>query len=197
MKKVWPAAQRNAEPIATELRRLLNSSSSVLEIASGTGQHAAHFTRAMPQLHWQPSEYESSGIASIEEWRQESGAMNFKEPVQLDVCQEPWPVESADAIFCANMIHIAPWACCLGLVRGAGRVLPSQGALLLYGPFLTADTPTAPSNAAFDQSLRSRNPDWGIRDLEKVQAVALACELALEERISMPANNLLLVFRRQ
>jgi hypothetical protein len=197
MKKTWPAAQRNAEPITSELRRLLKASSSVLEIASGTGQHAAHFTRAMPELHWQPSEYDSTGLASIEEWRQESGAKNFNAPVRLDVCDEAWPVESTDAIFCANMIHIAPWACCQGLVRGAGRVLPSQGALLLYGPFMAADTPTAPSNTAFDQSLRSRNPDWGIRDLEEVQAAALACELALEERIAMPANNLLLLFRRR
>ena len=197
MKKTWPAALRNAEPIAEVLRRVLDSQSSVLEIASGTGQHAAYFVRSMPEIRWQPTDYDAASLASIEEWRLEVASENLRAPIRIDVCEAQWPVDSADVVFCANMIHIAPWECCLGLLRGASRVLASGGACLLYGPFIVDDTPTAASNTAFDQSLRSRNPEWGIRELSAVQAAALACGFELEETIPMPANNLTLVFRRQ
>ena len=197
MKNTWPAALRNAEPIAAVLRRLLAEQSAVLEIASGTGQHAAHFVKSMPTIQWQPTDFDSVSLASIAEWRGETGVANFKEPLLLDVCDPEWPVESADVVFCANMIHIAPWECCLGLVSGASRVLSPGGALLLYGPFFTEDTPTAPSNIAFDESLRSRNAEWGIRRLADIQSAAQASGLELEEQVSMPANNLMLVFRRR
>jgi ubiquinone/menaquinone biosynthesis C-methylase UbiE len=197
MKQTWPAALRNAEPIARELRKLLPMPSTVVEIASGTGQHAAHFCKAMPEVSWQPTEHDASALESIAEWQRESGAANFKAPKQLDVREQSWPVESADAVFCANMIHIAPWECCEGLMRGCGRILTSGGALLLYGPFLIAGVPTAPSNTAFDESLRARNPQWGIRQLERIEAAALAEGLELAERIEMPANNFIVHFRRR
>jgi hypothetical protein len=196
MKKTWPAALRNAEPIVTELKRILPASATVLEIASGTGQHAAHFSCAMPSIQWQPSEYDESALSSIEDWRLESETDNFREPMLLDVCVSPWPIQSVDFVFCANMIHIAPWKCCLGLLNGAGQVISESGALLLYGPFIAADVVTADSNEAFDASLRGRNPGWGIRQLEEVESAAREQHLVLAERVAMPANNLLLVFRR-
>ncbi len=196
MKKTWPAALRNAEPISAELERLLPASSLVLEIASGTGQHASHFTKALPEISWQPSEFDGEALLSIEEWQEESGRGNFKKPLRLNVLDDPWPIESVDFVFCANMIHISPWSCCLGLLRGSGQVVRSGGALLLYGPFIEGEVPTAPSNESFDASLRSRNAEWGIRNLEEVQSEALGQGLLLEERVSMPANNLLLVFRK-
>ncbi len=195
MKKTWPAALRNAEPIASELKRIVPASSMVLEIASGTGQHAAHFTKVMPTIHWQPTEFDETVLESIEEWQIESGSEHFKKPLRLDVCESPWPIESADFVFCANMIHIAPWDCCRGLLRGAAEVLSAGGALLLYGPFFVDGVDTAPSNTAFDDSLRSRSPEWGIRQLEEIEAAARVHKLSLEERVSMPANNSLLVFR--
>ncbi len=197
VKNTWPAALRNAEPITAVLKRVLDARSSVLEIASGTGQHAAHFVSALPDIQWQPTDFDSASLTSIEEWRRETGADNFKPPLQLDVCDSEWAIESADAVFCANMIHIAPWECCVGLMRGAGRVLASEGVLLLYGPFFVSGTAAASGNTAFDASLRSRNPDWGIRELSAVQSAALACGLELDEQISMPANNLTLVFKRK
>lgn len=151
----------------------------------------------MPEIEWQPTEYDAEALGSIEEWRLESGSGNFKPALQLNVCDAQWPVESADSIFCANMIHIAPWECCLGLLGGAGRILPPRGALLIYGPFIESEVVTAPSNLAFDQSLRSRNPQWGIRNLDEVAAAAAAHDLQLEERIAMPANNLIVLFRRR
>lgn len=196
MKRTWPAATRNAEPIVRALRQVLQTPSLVLEIASGTGQHAAYFCHAMPSIQWQPSDYDAEALRSIESWRQECGATNFLAPVLLDVCDQHWPVESVDSVFCANMIHIAPWRSCIGLLGGSSRVLSAKGALMLYGPYLESGTETAPSNEAFDQSLKSRNPAWGLRNLEDVQAAAQECKLKLEERIQMPANNLLLVFRR-
>jgi SAM-dependent methyltransferase len=196
VKKTWPAAARNAEPIAEVLQRLLKRPSSVLEIASGTGQHAAHFCQAMPDVRWQPSDCDPEALPSIEGWRAESGLANFMEPLLLDVGGAQWPEATYDFIFCANMIHISPWGSCLGLLEGGSGVLRSGGALLLYGPFHVADTETAPSNDAFDQSLRSRNPEWGVRALEEVEAAGREHGLRLEERISMPANNLIVVLRR-
>lgn len=197
MKQTWPAATRNAEPIVQVLRRVLPTPSSVLEIASGTGQHAAHFCQAMPSIQWQPSDQDPDALPSIDAWRRACGAANCLQPLQLDVCDEEWPIKTADSVFCANMIHIAPWRSCLGLLRGASRVLPSRGALILYGPFREADIETAPTNEAFDQSLKSRDPEWGLRNLEDVQAAAEECGLEFDERVQMPANNLMLVFRRK
>lgn len=196
MKKVWPAAQRNAAHILEILERVLPTPGLTLEIASGTGQHAAHFAQAMPSIRWQPTEYDQTSLPSIDAWREESGLENFLPAAHLDVMSDVWPVSAADSVFCANMIHIAPWACCLGLFEGAGRVTSDGGLLVLYGPFLESDVETTESNLGFDASLRSRNPEWGIRHLDEVEAVANRAGFVLEERVSMPANNLCLMFRR-
>ncbi len=195
MKKIWPAPQRNAAVITSVLDRVLPPGLT-LEIASGTGQHAAHFCAALPKVQWQPSDYDASALPSIDAWRLETGLANFLPAVQIDVGEDPWPVLEADAIFCANMIHISPWDRCLGLFRGAGRLLSTGGVLVLYGPFRERDVETAQSNENFDESLKSRNPEWGLRYLHDVEAAANECGLQLEERVVMPANNLCAVFRR-
>ena len=196
MKKVWPAAQRNAAHILEILERVLPTPGLTLEIASGTGQHAAHFAQAMPSIRWQATEYDQTSLPSIDAWREESGLENFLPAAHLDVTSDVWPVNAADSVFCANMIHIAPWACCLGLFEGAARVISDGGLVVLYGPFLESDVQTTESNQGFDASLRSRNPEWGIRHLDDVAAVANREGFVLEERVSMPANNLCLMFRR-
>ncbi len=195
MKKTWPAPQRNAAAITSVLDRVLPAGLT-LEIASGTGQHAAHFCAALPRVQWQPSDYDASALPGIDAWRVETGLANFLPAVQLDVGEDEWPVHEAGAVFCANMIHISPWESCLGLFRGAGRLLISGGVLVLYGPFREQDVETAQSNENFDESLQSRNPEWGLRYLHDVEAVANECGLQLEERVAMPANNLCAVFRR-
>lgn len=191
-----PAAERNRGPILDVLRRVLPARGTVLEIASGTGQHVAHFASALPALAWQPSDRDDEGFASIVAWCAHAGATNALPPVLLEVTREPWPVATVDAIFCANMIHIAPWEACLGLLRGAGRHLSPEGVLVLYGPYAIGGVHTAPSNAAFDVDLRARDPRWGVRDLGEVAQVARENSLALDERVAMPANNQTLVFRR-
>ncbi len=196
MKKTWPAPQRNAAHILEILKRVLPTPGLTIEVASGSGQHAEYFTRAMPGVKWQPTDFDPTSLPSIDAWRVESGAENFLPAAFLDVSTDTWPLEHADALFCANMIHIAPWECCLGLFRGAGRILSAGGVAVLYGPFIESDVETAESNLGFDVSLRSRNPEWGIRDLDEVVTVAKREGLELEERVSMPANNLCLVFRR-
>ncbi len=197
MKRHAPAAERNREPILAVLRRVLPTAGLVLEIASGTGQHAAHFARHLPGLAWQPSDRDPDALASIEAWRREAGLANLRAPVALDVARPPWPIAAADAVFAANLIHIAPWAACEGLLRGAGAVLPPGGRLVLYGPFMIGGRHTAPSNAAFDADLRARDPAWGVRDLDAVTALAAAQALAYVERVAMPANNLTVVFERK
>jgi hypothetical protein len=168
----------------------------VLEIASGTGQHAAFFAAALPAARWQPSDVESECLASIAAWTTSTGCTNVAPPVRLDVTSESWPVNAFDAIFSANLIHIAPWRACVGLMHGAGAHLLPGGVLMLYGPFKIGGEHTAPSNAAFDADLRLRDPTWGVRDLEKVIGEAQANGLAFEERVAMPANNQILIFRR-
>lgn len=197
MKKLWPAPQRNAAPILEVLKRVLPRPGLTLEIASGSGQHAAHFCEALSDLRWQPTDYDGTAIPSIDAWREDSGLENFLPALHLDVTAEEWPVEVVDSIFCANMIHISPWASCLGLFRGASRVLRPNGVLALYGPFIEQDIETSSSNMHFDASLRSRNPDWAIRDLGEVKDVATSEGLVFLERITMPANNLCLVFKRE
>ncbi|MET1112327.1 MAG: DUF938 domain-containing protein [Allosphingosinicella sp.] len=196
MKRHAPAAERNRAPIAAVLSEMLPASGTVLEVASGTGEHGAWFAALFPALRWQPSDPDPDALASIRAWREEAALANLLEPVRLDAAAEAWPVETADAILCVNMVHISPWAATMGLMRGAGRLLPPGGPLILYGPYRRAGVATAPSNEAFDRSLKSRDPRWGLRDLEAVSAEAEANGLAFERVFEMPANNIMAVFRR-
>jgi SAM-dependent methyltransferase len=189
-----PATVRNREPILAVLRRVLPQSGLVLEVASGTGEHIAHFASALPGLTFQPTEFDAERRASVDSWA--AGLRNVRPAVALDAMALVWPVEQANAIFCANMIHIAPWEATLGLLAGAGRVLPPGGVLVLYGPYQRGGAHTAESNAAFDADLRMRDACWGVRDLDDVARVAAGVALVLEEVVEMPANNLIVVFRR-
>jgi len=191
-----PAAERNREPILAVLRRAFPQRGTVLEIASGTGQHVAYFAAALPALRWQPSESDDELLASIAAWAHAERTTNVAAPIKLDVTAHPWPVPVVDAMFNANMIHIAPWTACLGLMRGAGAHLAEGGTLAVYGPFKIGGVHTAPSNAEFDVDLRRRDPAWGVRDLDDVIEAARAQGLAFEERVAMPANNQTLIFRR-
>ena len=191
-----PAAERNADPIRAVLARVLPASGLVLEVASGTGQHAVHMARAFPHLRWQPSDPDPFALESIAAWRDAASLGNLLPPIELDVTREPWPVAAADAIVCINMIHIAPWEAARALFRGAGRLLPRGGLLYLYGPYRFGGSFTAPSNAAFDASLRARDPAWGVRDTDDIEPAAAAAGFTLEETVAMPANNHSLLFRR-
>ncbi len=189
-----PAAARNRAPILDVLRAQLPARGLVLEIASGSGEHAAWFAAALPAITWQPSDRDGDALRSIAAWRAAASLPNLLAPLTLDVATEPWPVAQADAIVCINMIHIAPWRAAEALIAGAARVLPPAAPLVLYGPFREGGR-TAPSNEAFDRSLRARNPDWGVRDLDDVAALARRHGLTLAARVAMPANNLSVVFR--
>ncbi len=191
-----PAAERNAMPIVAELQRLLPPSGRMLEIASGTGQHAAHFSACLPGWQWQPSDAEADALASIAAWC--AGLDRVRAPVRLDVIAASWPGVDAevDAIFCANLIHIAPWPCCAALMRGAARHLAPGGVLVMYGPYLEDEVAVSAGNAAFDADLRARDPAWGLRRRADVVAQAERAGLVLRERVAMPANNLLLVWER-
>ncbi|MCE3289699.1 MAG: hypothetical protein K0R83_1711 [Caulobacter sp.] len=191
-----PATARNKDHILAVLRQHLPSNGLVLEIASGAGEHALHMATHLPDLTWQPTDPDPQALASIAAWR-EQGPPNLLPPLELDAARpETWPVQSADAVVCINMIHISPWAATEGLFAGADRVLPAGGVLVTYGPYLEDAVDTAPSNLAFDASLKSRNPAWGIRRREDLETLAAAHGLDLQARIAMPANNLSLVFRR-
>ena len=196
------AAERNRSPILEVLRQILPDSGQALEIASGTGQHVAHFASNMPGWVWQPSDAQADGFESIGAWCAQASVVNVRGPVLLDVMAPKWPTDSAefpdkfDAIFCANMLHIAPWATCAALMAGASKYLSPHGALITYGPYLALDVPTSLGNVAFDESLRQRDSAWGIRALEDVVHQAALAGLRLRDRFEMPANNLLLVFRR-
>jgi SAM-dependent methyltransferase len=190
----WPAAERNKEPIMEVLRRVLPERGFLLEIASGTGQHAAHFAAAFPALDWQPSELDADMHASIRAWTE--GMPNVREPTALDVGATPWPVSRADAILCINMIHIAPWQATLDLMAGAGKILAPGGVLFLYGPYRRHGAHTAPSNEAFDADLKRRNPEWGVRNMETVAEAAKANGLDFVEAVAMPANNFSVMFRK-
>jgi Protein of unknown function (DUF938) len=192
-----PAAARNRKPILDVLRSHLPSRGLVLEIASGSGEHAVHFARALPNLTFQPSDPDSQALASIDAWREASRLANIRPAVGLDAATEPWPITTADAVLCINMIHISPWASAVGLVRGAANLLRADRILYLYGPFRRDGAHTAPSNAAFDRSLRMQNPDWGVRDLEAMTTLAIAHGFAEPIVEGMPANNLSLIFRKQ
>ena len=192
-----PAAERNCEPIAAVLREVLPDRGTMLEVASGSGEHALWFARLFPDLVWQPSDPDPHALASIAAWRDGEGPANLLEPLHLDASAEAWPISRADAILCINMVHISPWAATLGLLRGAGRLLAPGAPLILYGPYRRAGVPTAPSNEAFDASLRSRHPEWGLRDLDTVTAAARVHGLDFERLFEMPANNVTVVFRRR
>ncbi len=188
--------QRNKDPIRDILARVLPDQGLVLEIASGGGGHAAYFAEALPALTWQPSDPDADSRASIAAWQQGAGLNNLLPPLDLDVTAAIWPVERAEVIVCINMVHISPWAATVGLMAGAGRILPPSGVLCLYGPYKVDGRHTAPSNHDFDQDLKHRNPAWGIRDLDAVAAEARGNGLALIETVAMPANNLTVVFRK-
>ena len=191
-----PAAARNRDPILAVLREELPESGLVLEVASGTGEHGVHFARALSDLTWQPSDPSSEALASIAAWREAEGSANLLAPVQLDAASNLWPVDSADAMVCINMVHISPWEATQGLMRGAGRLLPQGAPLILYGPYRRAGHALEASNAAFDESLKSRDPRWGLRALEAVADCAAGEGLSLSRVVEMPANNLTVVFRK-
>ena len=193
-----PAAARNREPILEVLRGRLASGGRVLEVASGSGEHAVWFAQGLPGVIWRPSDQEPAAIASIRARREAADLPNLEEPLVLNAADAgSWPAGPIDAVVCLNMIHIAPWAAAEGLMAGCGRLLEPGGVLCLYGPFREGGVHTAPSNAAFDESLKARDPAWGVRDLEAVADLAASRGLDLAERIAMPANNLSLIFIRR
>ena len=196
MKRHAPATARNRGPILDVLRPRLPADGLVLEVASGSGEHAVHFAANLPQLVFQPSDPDEEALASIDAWAATSALANIRPAVALDATAPAWPVGEADAVLCCNMIHIAPWSAAVGLVAGAARVLPDHGLLYLYGPYRRHGAHTAPSNEAFDRDLRRRNPAWGLRDLEAVTGLAEAHGFAPPEVMEMPANNLSVIFRR-
>jgi SAM-dependent methyltransferase len=191
-----PHVPRNREPILDVLRRVLPAQGLVLEVASGSGEHAAFFAGGLPSVSWQPSDMEAKALASIAAFRANAGAPNLLAPMRLDVASAQWPIDRADAIVNCNMIHISPWAACEGLIAGGARILPAGGVLYLYGPYRIDGRHTAPSNAEFDAYLRGQNAAWGIRDLGDVTALAARHSLTLAETVPMPANNLSVIFRR-
>lgn len=192
-----PATQRNREPILAVLREVLPDTGLVLEVASGSGEHAVHFAGAFPELVFQPSDPDPAALASIDAWASESGLPNLKPAIRLDATARDWPLSRADAILCVNMIHISPWAATEGLIRHAAELLPASAPLYLYGPYRQSGVPLAPSNAVFDDSLRRRNPKWGLRELDAVAALATAAGFDGPQVTPMPANNLSVVFRRR
>lgn len=197
IRQTSPAAERNKAPILAALQRVLPERGAALEIAAGTGQHAAHFAAHLPGWTWQPTDPDAAALSSIAAWRAQADAPGLLAPRQLDVLAEPWPVAGpVDAVYCANMIHIAPWACCGALMRGAARLLSPCGQLITYGPYFVEGEDAAPGNVAFDADLRQRHPAWGVRRLGDVVDAARDAGLTLHERVAMPANNLVLVFRR-
>jgi hypothetical protein len=195
MKRCAPASERNRDPIREVLVRHLPASGVVLEIASGSGEHAIFMAKAFPALSWQPTDADPGALASITAWRAEADLPNVLPALALDVTGD-WPVPRADAIVCINMVHIAPWEAALALFAGAERVLASGTMLYLYGPYRFHGAFTAPSNADFDRSLRARDPRWAVRDVDDLEAAATARGLRLADTISMPANNHSLIFRR-
>jgi Protein of unknown function (DUF938) len=191
-----PATLRNRDAILAVLQSELPTTGTILEIASGSGEHIVHFAAAMPALNWHPSDPDPSALASIAAHAGQTLLANLAPPALIDAAAADWPVTRADALLCCNMVHIAPWSAAQGLFAGAGRLLLPGAPLLLYGPFIEADVPTADSNLAFDASLKDRNPEWGLRDVTALDALAQSAGLRRTHRIAMPANNLMLVWRR-
>ena len=198
-RRVAPATARNREPILGVLERVLPARGLVLEVASGSGEHAVAFAQRLARLVFQPSDPDPESLASIEAWRRSAALPNLRPALRLDVHERPWALPEGatpDAILCINLIHIAPWSAALALLDGAAACLAPGAPLVLYGPYREGGAHTAPSNAAFDASLRERDPSWGVRDLEAVADEAARRGLALEEVVTMPANNRTLVLRR-
>ena len=195
LRRSAPAALRNREPIADVLGQWLPKRGLVLEVASGTGEHAVYFARRFPQLDWQPSDADLGALASILAWRTAVGLPNVREPIAIDAVSPDWPVDRADAVLNINMVHISPWGAALGLLDGAARLLPAGGPLILYGPWLQDEVPTAPSNLAFDADLKRRNPEWGLRKVAAFEAAAGARGFRLAQTRAMPANNLMLLLQ--
>ncbi len=191
-----PAAQRNVAPIIAVLEDWLPPGGTVLEVASGTGEHVVAFAGHFRDLAWRPSDPDSDALRSIAAWRGGNFNGNLASPIALDVRDGEWPITQADAILSINMVHISPWAASTGLLDGAARLLRSGAPLILYGPWIESGVPTAPSNLAFDADLRARNPEWGLRDVQSFASAANERGLFLVERRAMPANNLILLFRR-
>jgi len=196
LKQLSASSERNKDPILDVLRDVLPERGFVLEIASGTGQHAAHFAAALSRVEWQPSDIDPELRASVSAWRDDAGLDNLLEPIHLDVTADPWPVRQAHAVVNANMIHIAPWEACTGLLDGAARILPEDGILYMYGPYKIGGKHTGPGNEAFDQSLRQRDPSWGIRNLDDVALEARRRGLHLIKTVKMPADNLSVIYRK-
>lgn len=196
MKRHAPAAGRNREPIAAVLTEELPPSGLVLEVASGTGEHAVHFARTFPHLRWQPSDPDPAARDSIETWREDEGLANVLPPLDLNAADTAWPLAQAAAVLCINMAHISPISATEGLVAGAARLLGRDAPLILYGPWLEADVETAPSNLAFDADLKSRCPEWGLRQVEWLDRIAAGAGFRRTRRVAMPANNLILVYRK-
>jgi len=190
------AAERNRAPILEVLARHLPASGTVLELASGSGQHIAHFAQHLPQLRWQPSDPDPQCRASVEAWCADAGLANVRPALALDARELPWPVADLGAVVAINLIHISPWPVTEAVFGGAAQCLGPEGLVYLYGPYRIGGHHTAPSNAAFDASLRERDPEWGVRDRDEVLAVARRHGFALFEQVAMPANNLSLVLRR-
>jgi hypothetical protein len=194
-KRRAPAADRNVGPIDEVLAEWLPARGLVLEVASGTGQHALAFARRFPDLEWHPTDPDPEALASIAAWQSE-GPANLRPPQRLDACDTEWPISRADAVLCINMVHISPWASALGLLDGAARLLPAGAPLILYGPWIVDEVATAPSNVAFDADLKRRDPRWGLRTLSQFRAEAQQRGLKFDEQRAMPANNMMLLFRR-
>ncbi|MWV29465.1 DUF938 domain-containing protein [Aurantiacibacter rhizosphaerae] len=195
-KKYAPATLRNREPIREVLSDELGQDGVLLEIAAGTGEHAVYLSRAFPDWQWQPTDPDADALASIAAWRAEDGPPNLLPPVRLDASASEWPVARADAILCVNMTHISPIAASEGLFAGAGRLLSSGAPLLIYGPFIEADVQTSASNMQFDESLKARDPSWGLRELAWLDGLAAAEGFHRTARHAMPANNLTVVYRK-
>lgn len=192
-----PATLRNRDAILAVLAEELPVVGTVLEVASGSGEHAVHFAAALPSIRWLPSDPDADALASIHAWTKATGVANVAPALMLDAAATNWPPVEADAIFCANMVHIAPWEAAEGLFAGAGRLLDPGTPLILYGPFIEEGVPTAESNLAFDSSLKCRDPRWGLRTVAALDALAVEAGLARTRRVAMPANNLILVWRRK
>ncbi|AMJ60447.1 DUF938 domain-containing protein [Bosea sp. PAMC 26642] len=192
-----PAATRNRDAILPILRAVLPATGLVLEVASGSGEHIVHLAQALPALTFQPSDPSPEALASIAAWTAHAGLANIRSPLQLDATTAIWPLAAADAVICINMIHIAPWSATQGLLRGAGTLLADGAPLYLYGPFRRPGQEMEASNAAFDESLKARNPDWGLRDLDAVAGAAAEAGFGVPEITEMPANNLSVVFRKR
>ncbi len=191
-----PAALRNRDGILDVLRQTLPAAGLVLEVASGSGEHIVHFAQKLPDLNWLPSDPSAAARASIDSWVRAAGLSNVRNAFDLDAAKGPWPTEPVAAIVCINMIHISPWSATVGLMRGAGQVLPRGGVLYLYGPYRQGDRPLAASNAAFDLDLQARDPGWGLREIDDVVACAADHGLRFDRYAEMPANNLSVIFRK-